>query len=180
MSNVTTDKKNPSIKSSADGVKWVDFDTDRELVSFERCEMAGLKPTIEGWVIGEERVKEADEEKEMPAFDCLVMILTAPAQLVDKSGTKYEVPKGTTTLVPKSIRLTAVADLGRHPTDVYQVKITPTEIVKLEGIKKMRKYKCQLNPIPAERKLIAPATMALFNQLGNQAPAPAALPAAQS
>lgn len=157
--------------------KWVDFDTDRELLSFNNCEEKGIKPTIEGWVIGEERIKEADPESEMPAFDCIVMLLTAPVELVNKEGEKYTAPKGTTLLVPKSVRLGAVADVASHPTEIYQMRITPTDKVKLEGVKKMRKFKCQINPTPGDRKLIAPASATKLMSRSTQSQAPALPPA---
>lgn len=174
MTNATTTKN--AAKDQKPVTPWVDFDTDRELVSFERCEQAGHAPTIQGWVIGEERIKE--ESEDMPAFDCLVMILTAPCQLVNKDGAKYDVPVKTTVLVPKLVRLGSIAEMGANANEVYEMRITPTEKVKLTGIKKMQKFKCQLNPIPGLRKEIAPATMARFNLPAASAAAPA-LPAAQ-
>lgn len=171
MSNTTTQNaagKAPE-KSGPKKKQWSEVSTDRELVSWDQREEAGIKDPITGWLVDEIRLKE--ETEDMPAFDVLVIRLTEEMVNV-RDGQKYPVPVGTDVCIPKSARLASLADIAKHPTEVREVRISPKDKIKIGGGKMMRKFGVQLSDQVGRRVDLAPLTLNKY--AGSQAPALAA------
>lgn len=134
-------------KSDADGTLWAKLHVDRRMYKPESCAKHG---GVEGYLVAMESFQSDTIKSEKNPdgwFDALIMRATRPFPYADDVGMVKRGEPGEDVIVVVTDRLKRLMELCQDPEFVYQLRVLPTEKIKL--VRKNRhlwRYVVDVNP----------------------------------